>query len=78
VDLLLVCINGKWGNMDPLQAAQLAGLLAPKTVAPMHYGLFAENTVDPAAFLARCGEADLHAVELHVGAETDLADLRAD
>lgn len=77
VDLLLVCINGKWGNMDHLQAALLAALLAPRTVAPMHYGLFAENTVDPAAFLARCDEAGMHAVELHVGAETDLADLRA-
>ena len=51
-EVLLVPINGRWGNMTAAQAAKLCREIAPREVIPMHYGMFAENTADPADFLA--------------------------
>jgi L-ascorbate 6-phosphate lactonase len=50
--LLLVCINGQYGNMDPEEAARLTCEIEPAAVIPMHWGLVAENTADPAAFVS--------------------------
>jgi L-ascorbate 6-phosphate lactonase len=50
--LLLVCINGGYGNMGPADAARLTSEIAPAVVIPMHWGLVAENTSDPAEFVA--------------------------
>lgn len=61
-EVLLVPINGRMGNMDAAQAAKLAAEIAPREVIPMHYGLFAENTADPAEFvslLAAATQSDL-------------------
>ncbi len=51
-EVLLVPINGRWGNMDAAQAAKLSAEIAPREVIPMHYGLFAENTADPDGFVS--------------------------
>ena len=51
-EVLLVPINGRWGNMDAAQAARLTAQIAPREVIPMHYGMFAENTADPDDFVA--------------------------
>jgi L-ascorbate 6-phosphate lactonase len=51
IDAVLICINGKLGNMDAHDALKVVEQLKPKMVIPMHYGLFAENTVDPASFV---------------------------
>jgi len=51
-DVLLVPINGRWGNMDAAHAAKLAQEIAPREVIPMHYGMFAANSADPAEFAA--------------------------
>ena len=56
-EVLLVPINGRWGNMDAAQAAKLAAQIAPREVIPMHYGLFAENTADPAEFVSLLASA---------------------
>lgn len=56
-EVLLVPINGKWGNMDSAHAAKLAAEIAPREVIPMHYGMFAENTADPAEFAAHLAGA---------------------
>lgn len=56
-DVLLVPINGKWGNMSAEQAAKLTAQIAPREVIPMHFGMFAENTADPADFLAHLAVA---------------------
>ena len=64
---MLVCINGKWGNMNSNDAVALVRIIQPKTVAPMHYGLFVENTVNPLPFLAECRRRGINAVELEVG-----------
>lgn len=49
-DVVMICINGKWGNMTDIQAAQVVEQLSPRMVVPMHYGLFADNTIDPRPF----------------------------
>jgi L-ascorbate metabolism protein UlaG (beta-lactamase superfamily) len=51
LDLLSVCINGKLGNMNLQEAARLTAQLQPRQVLPMHWGLFAENTLDPLEFV---------------------------
>lgn len=51
-DALLVCTNGRYGNMGPTEAARLAVEIDPAVVIPMHWGLVAENTSDPADFVA--------------------------
>jgi L-ascorbate 6-phosphate lactonase len=49
-DLLFVPINGRWGNMNAREAASLSISTQALTAVPMHYGMFAENTADPAEF----------------------------
>ena len=51
VDLLCVCINGRMGNMSAEEAARLTAETGAKLVIPMHYGVMANNTVDPATFV---------------------------
>jgi L-ascorbate 6-phosphate lactonase len=45
--VLVVCINGKLGNMNVNEAAKLAVQIGVNQVIPCHYGMFAENTEDP-------------------------------
>ena len=52
-DILFICINGKLGNMNVDEAVQLTGEIAPRVGVPTHYGLFAENTEDPAKYTSR-------------------------
>lgn len=56
--IMLVCINGKWDNMDIAEAVKLACEIQPKVVIPMHYGMFLENTADPHEFAEAAREAD--------------------
>lgn len=49
-DLLMVCINGKLGNMDDKEAVKLVEAINPSVTIPMHYGMFESNTVDPTLF----------------------------
>jgi L-ascorbate 6-phosphate lactonase len=51
VDLLLVCINGRMGNMSHEEAARLSGALHVPAVVPMHFGVMPHNTIDPQLFL---------------------------
>lgn len=50
--VILPCINGQYGNMSAAEAAQLTCEIDAAVVIPMHWGLVAENTVDPACFVA--------------------------
>jgi len=54
LDAALICINGKLNNMNAADAARVIAALRPRVAIPMHYGLFAENTVQPDEFLALC------------------------
>jgi L-ascorbate 6-phosphate lactonase len=49
--VMLVCINGGYGNMGPEDAARLTAEIEPAVVIPMHWGLVAENTTDPDRFV---------------------------
>lgn len=50
VDILFICINGRLGNMNAPDAARTAAGIGCRLAVPMHYGMFAENTEDPAVF----------------------------
>lgn len=51
IDILFVCINGKLGNMNVGEAVTLTRMLSPAAAVPNHYGMFAENTEDPALYV---------------------------
>ena len=50
VDLLLLPINGAFGNLNEQQAAQVIEILKPKLAVPCHYWNFAEHGGDPGKF----------------------------
>ncbi len=75
VDLLLVCINGKWGNMNIDDAVRLAEVIQPGLAVPMHYGLFAENTVEPTGFIEQCRRRGINAACMNIGREEQLSNL---
>lgn len=66
-DALLICINGRLGNMNWQEAVQTARRLETPLALPMHYGLFAENTEDPAPFIAACRAAGIASYEMPLG-----------
>lgn len=67
LDLLLVCINGRLGNMAWTEALALAERLRPRCAIPNHYDLFAENLADPAPFCAACVHLGIPARTLDAG-----------
>jgi L-ascorbate metabolism protein UlaG (beta-lactamase superfamily) len=69
LDHLFICINGRFGNMNCDQGLTMVRELHPTTAAPMHYGLFAENTADPAPFLAGCRELGIASFAMTPGQE---------
>jgi len=75
VDLSIVCINGRLGNMSAPQAAILASELDSRVAIPMHFGLFRENTVSPDEFVAYCGILGIGARPLDVGVPYSLAEI---
>jgi len=58
-DIICCCVNGKWGNMNAEEAVQVALRSGARLAIPNHYGMFASNTVDPAAFCAMAEAAGL-------------------
>jgi L-ascorbate metabolism protein UlaG (beta-lactamase superfamily) len=54
IDVALLPINGKVGNMAGPAAAQLAKQIGAKLVIPCHYDMFEFNTATPDEFVAEC------------------------
>jgi L-ascorbate metabolism protein UlaG (beta-lactamase superfamily) len=54
VDVAIVPINGKLGNVDAVEGAQLAHQAGAKLAVPCHYDMFEFNTTTPDAFVAEC------------------------
>lgn len=54
--ILLPCINGRFGNMDAEEAAQLTQLTGPRVVIPTHFWMFVEQNGEPGVFLERCAQ----------------------
>ena len=48
-EVALLCINGKSGNMDAAQAAQIAAKIKPTCAIGHHYDMFAFNAENPRA-----------------------------
>jgi L-ascorbate 6-phosphate lactonase len=46
----LFCINGKWGNLNIEQAAELANKVNPRFAIPHHYDLMKLNSENPETF----------------------------
>lgn len=72
IDTLITCINGRLGNMNWEEAVQLADQLGVHQAFPMHYGMFAENTEDPAKFINECNRLGIQSAELIPGKKTIL------
>lgn len=53
-DLLIACINGKYGNLNAEEACNLAFEIGVSAVLPMHFGLIPSNTVRPDDFEQKC------------------------
>ncbi|OGV49746.1 MAG: hypothetical protein A2017_09595 [Lentisphaerae bacterium GWF2_44_16] len=64
MDLVLICINGKLGNMTLEQAFETVKKLRPVSALPMHYGLFSENTADPLPFIKKCIAEEIKSFEM--------------
>ncbi|MCC2599904.1 MBL fold metallo-hydrolase [Sphingobacterium sp. FBM7-1] len=58
-EVMLVPINGKWGNPNPEQAVLFAKTVEPRFVQPNHYDLMALNAENPEIFQWYCGQYDL-------------------
>ena len=58
-DVLLPCINGKFGNLNIAQAIELTHAVDPKYVIPNHYDVMALNSENPEAFRYACVEAGI-------------------
>jgi L-ascorbate metabolism protein UlaG (beta-lactamase superfamily) len=73
VDLALLPINGRAperrvsGNLNGMEAAQLAHDIAARCVVPCHYELFEFNTASPASFVAECGRLGQRCAVLRAG-----------
>ncbi|MBN1555317.1 MAG: MBL fold metallo-hydrolase [Phycisphaerae bacterium] len=56
-DVVLPCINGGFGNLNPRQAAQLVRQSDARYAVPCHFWMFAEQgNGDPGSFLQACEE----------------------
>lgn len=73
LDLALICINGRMNNMTYQEALQLITRLQPKLAAPMHFGLFKENTIDPEPFVMGCRAMDLNCMVFKPGKPVSLS-----
>jgi len=49
-EVLLACINGKWGNLSVAEAVELTARVSPRYAVPMHYDLMALNSENPQSF----------------------------
>jgi L-ascorbate 6-phosphate lactonase len=70
-DVLIPCINGRYGNMDATEAARLVGMAKPHTAIASHFWMFVEHNGDPARFLEACSQLapGVHALVMKPGEE---------
>lgn len=51
IDIALLCINGKFGNMNCSEAFALTREIGPRYAVPCHFDMFPINREDPGLFL---------------------------
>ncbi|MDY2880627.1 MAG: MBL fold metallo-hydrolase [Candidatus Borkfalkiaceae bacterium] len=66
-DLLILPINGAFGNLNEEEAVRAACLLRPKAVIPCHFWNFKEHGGDPQKFYVRAQEEKLNAPLIPMG-----------
>ena len=59
VDLLILPINGAFGNLNEAECIALAEKLEPKLTIPCHYGMFASHHGDVGRFYELMSEKKL-------------------
>lgn len=74
-DVLFVCINGKFGNMNWQEAVDLAKGLKVKTAIPAHYDMFAINMEKPELFTGAFADGPIASFELERDKVYSWADL---
>ncbi|WP_346319204.1 MBL fold metallo-hydrolase [Chitinophaga sp. YIM B06452] len=58
-EVMMVPVNGKWGNPGPEQAAELSYSLQPTFVMPNHYDMMALNAENPEVFKWFCTKMNM-------------------
>jgi L-ascorbate 6-phosphate lactonase len=61
VEMMLLPINGKWGNLNVEQAVELTAAVGPRYVLPIHYDMMALNAENPETFRWFCQQRKLTA-----------------
>ena len=61
VEVLLLPINGKWGNLNVEQGVNVTAAVSPRFVLPNHYDLMALNSENPETFRWFCRQGQLEA-----------------
>lgn len=74
-DVIFVCINGRLGNMNVNEAAELTKRVGASVGVPNHYGMFAENTEDPAKYVTALKNTSCTAFVMEYGCEYELSEL---
>lgn len=54
IDIMITCINGKYGNMGMKDAMKLTAAISPNWVIPCHFDMFEINSADPYKFRQMC------------------------
>lgn len=75
IDIVFICINGKYNNMDTHNAVKVIELLFPKVGIPMHYDLFANNSANPDPFIEAIEQLGVKGVILKQGEANVLTQL---
>jgi len=60
VDILILCINGKFGNLSIKDSIRLFKKIKAKKIIPMHYGLIPTNTVNIYEFINICNKENIN------------------
>lgn len=74
-EILFICINGKYGNMNWEEAAGLAQALKVRTAIPMHYDMFPINAENPVKFTEAVQAAGIFSRTLCRNVEYQIEDL---
>jgi len=59
IDIMFPPINGKFGNLNSLEAAQAIQIVKPKLAIPCHFWLFIQHNGDPGSFVTACEQLKL-------------------
>ena len=59
VDMLCICINGKGNNMNIADALRFTREISPRTVVPVHWGMFERFSTDPDPFIHAFSDGEI-------------------